>query len=66
MTSHRPTFEDIRDEQRRFIGPPAPPQIPKFTLKAKREEVQRCFWMIWLRGSLQSDTSSIRSTRCQN
>lgn len=40
MTWCRPTFEDIRDEQRDFIGPPAPPQIPKFTPEAEREVVQ--------------------------
>lgn len=40
MSSRRPTFDDIRDEQRRFIGPPAPPQIPKFTPIAEREAVQ--------------------------
>jgi len=41
MTSRRPTFEDIHGEQRVFIGPPVPPQIPKFTPKAEREEVQK-------------------------
>lgn len=41
MMSRRPTFDDIRDEQRRFIGPPAPPQIPKFTPKADREDVRK-------------------------
>lgn len=40
MTSRRPTFDDIRDEQMRFIGPPAPPQIPKFTPKAERKVVR--------------------------
>lgn len=40
MTSRRPTFDDIRDEQRGFIGPPAPPQIPKFTPKGEHEAVQ--------------------------
>jgi hypothetical protein len=40
MMSRRPVFDDIRDEQRRFIGPPAPPQIPKFTPEAEREAVQ--------------------------
>lgn len=40
MTYRRPTFDDIRDEQRGFIGPPTPPQIPKFTPKAEREAVQ--------------------------
>ena len=40
MTSRRPTFEDIRDEQRGLIGPPAPPQIPKLTPEAEREAVQ--------------------------
>lgn len=41
MTSRRPTIDDIRDEQRGFIGPPAPPQIPKFTSMAEREEVYK-------------------------
>jgi hypothetical protein len=41
MTSRRPTFDDIREEQSRFIGPPAPPQIPKFTAKADREDVRK-------------------------
>lgn len=40
MTSRRPTFDDICDEQRGFIGPLTPPQIPKFTPKAEREAVQ--------------------------
>jgi hypothetical protein len=40
MKSRRPTFDDIQDEQMRFIGPPAPPQIPKFTPKAEREVVR--------------------------
>jgi hypothetical protein len=40
MTSRRPTFDDIRDEQMRFIGLPAPPQIPKFTPKTEREVVR--------------------------
>jgi hypothetical protein len=39
MSSRRPTFEDIRGEQRGFIGPPAPPQIPKFTPEGEREAV---------------------------
>tara|TARA_R110000787_G_scaffold277172_1_gene386387 strand:- start:33047 stop:33241 length:195 start_codon:yes stop_codon:yes gene_type:complete len=39
MSSRRPIFEDIRGEQRGFIGPPAPPQIPKFTPKGEREAV---------------------------
>ncbi|MCL1629462.1 hypothetical protein M3N55_12045 [Roseibaca sp. V10] len=40
MTPHRLTFDDLLAEQREFIGPPAPPQIPKFTPKAEREAVQ--------------------------
>jgi hypothetical protein len=40
MTSRRPTFDDLQDEQMRFIRPPAPPQIPKFTPKAEREVVR--------------------------
>jgi hypothetical protein len=38
--TRRPTFEDIRDEQGRFIGPPTPPQIPKLTPEAEREAVE--------------------------
>ena len=40
MSSRRPNFDDIREEQRRFIGPPAPPQIPKLTPEADREVVE--------------------------
>jgi hypothetical protein len=40
MTSRRPTFDNIQDEQMCFIGPPVPPQIPKFTPKGEREAVQ--------------------------
>lgn len=40
MTSRRPTLDDIRHEQMRFIGPPAPPLIPKLTPEAEREAVQ--------------------------
>lgn len=40
MTSHRPTFDDILAEQRDFIGPPAPPQIPKLTPEADREVIE--------------------------
>lgn len=40
MTPHRPTFDDILAEQREFIGPPAPPQIPKLIPEAEREVVQ--------------------------
>ena len=39
ITSRRPTFDDLLDEQKSFIGPPAPPQIPKFTPEAEREPV---------------------------
>lgn len=34
-----PTFDDMRDEQRAFIGPPEPPKIPKFTPVDQRETV---------------------------
>lgn len=40
MTANRPTLDDLLDVQRRFIGPPAPPQIPKLTPVARREDVQ--------------------------
>ncbi len=40
MSPHRPVFDDIRDDRRNFTGPPAPPQIPKFTPKTEREAVQ--------------------------
>ena len=39
---HRPLkFDDLIKDQQAFIGPPSPPQIPKFTAKADREEVYR-------------------------
>jgi hypothetical protein len=40
MASRRLNFDDLLAEQRKFIGPSAPPQIPKFTPKAEREAVQ--------------------------
>lgn len=39
--TRRPTFDDIRDAQMRFIGPHAPTQIPKFTPKTERDAVQK-------------------------
>jgi hypothetical protein len=36
-----PTFDEMRDEQARFIGPPPPPTIPKFTPKDARQAVQQ-------------------------
>lgn len=35
----RPTLDDLQDEQDAFIGPPAPPQIPKFTPVFERQAV---------------------------
>lgn len=35
----RPTFDVLRDEQKAFIGPPPPPQIPKMTPARDREAV---------------------------
>lgn len=35
----RPTFDDLRAERGNFIGPPAPPQIPKFTRVSERDAV---------------------------
>lgn len=35
----RPTLDDLQSEQRDFIGPPCPSQIPKFTPVAEREAV---------------------------
>ena len=34
-----PTLDDLRDEQRAFIGPPEPPKVPKFTPVHERESV---------------------------
>lgn len=39
IISTAPTFDNLRDEQRCFIGPPAPPQIPKFTPVRERGAV---------------------------
>jgi hypothetical protein len=39
MISTAPTFDNLRDERRSFIGPPAPPQIPKFTPVRERGAV---------------------------
>lgn len=41
ITPHRPNFDDIRNEQWSFIGPPAPPQIPKFTPITECERVYK-------------------------
>jgi len=35
------TFDEMRDEQARFIGPPPPPTIHKFTPKDARQAVQQ-------------------------
>jgi hypothetical protein len=61
MTSRRPTFDDIRDEERGFIGPPAPPQIPKFTPKAEREEVQKML-LDDLAARISAETSADKRT----
>lgn len=34
-----PTLDDLRDEQRAFIGPPVPPKVPKLTPAHQRESV---------------------------
>lgn len=41
MPHQRRTLEDMREEQSSFIGPPAPPQIPKFTPERYREAVRQ-------------------------
>lgn len=33
------TFDELRDEQAAFIGPPEPPVVPKFTPAHQREQV---------------------------
>lgn len=37
--TRRPTLDDLQAEQRAFIGPPPPPQIPKFTPASERQAV---------------------------
>lgn len=39
MTARPGTHDDLREERQRFIGPPAPPQVPKFTPPHAREAV---------------------------
>lgn len=61
MTSRCPTFEDINDEQERLIGPPAPPQIPKFTPIAEREAVQAML-LDELTARISAETSADKRT----
>ena len=37
----RPTFDDMQTEKKQIIGPPSPPQIPKFTPASERAAVYR-------------------------
>ena len=37
----RPTFDEMQAEKREIIGPPSPPQIPKFTSASERAAVYR-------------------------
>ena len=39
--TRRPTLDDLQAEQAAFIGPPPPPQIPKFTPASEREAVYK-------------------------
>ena len=39
--TQRPTLDDLQAEQEAFIGPPAPPQIPKLTPASEREAVYK-------------------------
>lgn len=39
--TRRPTLDDIQAKQAAFIGPPPPPQIPKFTRTSDREAVYK-------------------------
>ncbi|MDG3039855.1 hypothetical protein [Roseicyclus marinus] len=41
MPSRKTTLDDLQGEQRSFIGPPAPPLIPKMTSASEREAVYR-------------------------
>ena len=41
--ARRPTFDELRDEAKRFIGPPEPPQIPKTTRIKDREAVRKAY-----------------------
>lgn len=37
----RPTYDDLIARDAAFIGPPPPPQIPKFTRAADRDAVYK-------------------------